>query len=160
MRQLEGLSRRFVDFLAASFSAFYIYTSGFGLISMQSHRGTYLVFTYLLIFLLYPFQRKKKENRIPFYDWILCLITIIVIGYWIITYPEFSVKRIGDPNQMDLIMGAILMLLSFEVARRVVGYVLPVLAASFLVYAYFGPYIPGIMGHFGYTAERMIEFLG
>ena len=159
MRQLDGLSGRLVDFIAAFFSAFFIYTSGFGLVSMETHRGGYLLFTYLLIFLLFPFRRKKVENRIPFYDWILCLVTIVVIGYWMITYPEFSVKRIGNPNLTDLLMGAILMLLSYEVGRRVVGYVLTTLAAAFLLYAYFGPYVPGIMGHYGFTIDRIIDFL-
>ncbi len=159
MRQLDGLSSRLVDFIAAVFSAFYIYTSGFGLVSMETHKGGYLLFTYLLIFILFPFWRRKKENRVPFYDWILCLVTITVIGYWILTYPEFSVKRIGNPNRMDLIVGAILMLLSLEVARRVVGYVLTTLAAAFLLYAYFGPYVPGIMGHYGFTIDRMLDFL-
>ena len=159
MRQLEGLSRRVVDFLAAVFSLFYIYTSGFGLVSMETHKGVYLLFTYLLVFMLFPFQRKKEQSWIPFYDWILCLITTIVIGYWIVTYHEFSLKRIGDPSQTDLIMGTIMMLLTFEVARRAVGYVLTFLAAAFLMYAYFGPYVPGIMGHYGYTFERMIDFL-
>lgn len=159
MRQLEGLTSKLVGFIAALFSAFYIYTSGFGLVSMETHKGGYLLFTYLLIFILFPFRRKKKESRVPFYDWILCMVTITVIGYWILAYPEFSVKRIGDPSQTDLIMGAIIMLLSFEVARRVVGYVLPALAVTFLLYAYFGPYIPGIMGHYGFTIDRMLDFM-
>ncbi len=159
MRRLDGLSGKLVDFIAALFAAFFIYTSGFGLVSMETHRGGYLLFTYLLVFLLFPFRRKKVENRIPFYDWILCLVTIVVIGYWMITYPEFSVKRIGNPNPTDLIMGAILMLLSYEVGRRVVGYVLTTLATAFLLYAYFGPYVPGIMGHYGFTIDRIIDFL-
>jgi TRAP transporter 4TM/12TM fusion protein len=159
MRQLEGLPRYLTNFIAAMFSALFIYTSGFGLISIEIHRGGYLLFTYLLVFLLFPFRRRSKETRVPFYDWVLCAITTIVIGYWIFTYPVFSVKRIGNPNQMDIIIGGILILLSFEVARRVVGYVLTTLAALFLLFAYFGPYVPGILGHYGYTIPRMIEFL-
>jgi TRAP transporter 4TM/12TM fusion protein len=159
MRQLDGLTGKVVGFVAAFFSAFYIYTSGFGLVSMESHKGGYLLFTYLLVFLWFPFRRGSKENQVPIYDWILCAVTVTVIGYWIITYPEFSVKRIGNPNRMDLLMGGIMMLLSFEVARRVVGYVLTTLAAAFLLYAYFGPYVPGILGHYGYTIDRMIDFL-
>jgi len=159
MRQLDGISRIFVNSVAALFSIYFIYTSGFGLVSIEMHRGGYLLLTYVLIFLLFPFRRGSKEYKIPFYDWMLCAVTITVISYWIVTYPEFGVKRIGNPNRTDISMGAILLLLSFEVARRVVGYVLTTLAALFLLYAYFGPYVPGILGHYGYTIPRIIEFL-
>ncbi len=159
MRQLDGFSKTCVNLLAALFTAFFIYTCGFGLVSVELHRGGFLLCTYLLIFLLFPLGRGTKETRVPFYDWGLCLVTIVVLGYWILSYPEFSVKRIGDPNRTDIVMGALMILLSLEVARRVVGYVLVTLAALFLLYAYFGPYVPGILGHYGYTYGRIVEFL-
>ena len=121
MRQLDGFSKICVNLIAALFTAFFIYTCGFGLVSIELHRGGYLLFTYLLIFLLFPFRRGSRETKVPFYDWILCVLTITVLSYWMITYVEFSVKRIGNPNQMDILMGAIMMLLSIEIARRVVG---------------------------------------
>lgn len=159
MRLLEGRSRTVADFIAVVFCAFFIYTSGFGLITIELHRGGYLLFTYLLVFLLFPFRRGSKASSVPLYDWVLCAITTIVIGYWIFTYPVYAVKRIGNPNQMDIIMGGILILLSFEVARRAIGYVLAVLAALFMLYAYFGPYVPGILGHYGDSISHMIEYL-
>ncbi len=159
MRQLDGFSKICVNLLASLFTAFFIYTCGFGLVSVELHRGGYLLCTYLLIFMLFPFGRGTKETKVPFYDWVLCAVTLAVIGYWIVAYPEFGVKRIGNPNRTDIVMGAIMILLSFEVARRVVGYVLTTLAALFLLYAYFGPYVPGILGHYGYTFGRTVEFL-
>lgn len=159
MRKLDGFPKICVNILAVMFSGLFIYTSGFGLISIELHRGGYLLFTYLLIILLFPFCRGSEKQGVPIYDWIICLIILVVIGYWILTYPVFSVKRIGNPNLMDVIMGAVLILLSFEVARRAVGYVLTTLAALFLLYAYFGPYVPGILGHYGYTVDRTVEFL-
>lgn len=159
MRRLDGFSGKFVNCIAALFSAYYIYTCGFGLVSFELHIAGYLLFTYVLVFMLFPFGRGAKETEVPFYDWILSAVTVVVIAYWIIAYPEYSIRRIGAPGQTDLIMGAVLMLLTFEVARRVVGYVLTTLALIALAYVYFGPYIPGIMGHFGYPLERIIDSL-
>lgn len=69
------------------------------------------------------------------------------------------VMRIGNPNTLDIIMGAIAILLSIELARRAVGYALPVMAVVFLLYAYFGPFVPGMLGHYGFSGMRIVEFV-
>jgi len=146
------------------FSLVFIYTSGFGYITwglrrgVELHRGGYLLFTMLLCFLLFPLKRGSTRNKESLLDWIFCALALITIGYWIVIYPSYA-YRIGDPNQWDIIMGSILMALCFEMGRRVVGYVLPVLAALFLLYAYLGPYVPGILGHYGYSVTRIVEFI-
>lgn len=159
MRRLRGITALIAGIVAAAFSSLFIYTSGFGFISSEIHRGGYLLFTMLLCFLLYPFRKGSTTDRVPLLDWMLCLLTIVTIGYWIVEYPSYA-YRIGDPNRGDIVMGAILIVLCFEMGRRVVGYILPVLAALFLLYAYFGPYVPGILGHYGFGVTRIVEFLG
>jgi TRAP transporter 4TM/12TM fusion protein len=163
--QLRGKPIWIINILAALFSLMAIYTSGFGFITwgfrrgVELHRGGYLLFTMLLCFLLFPARRGSQKNRVSTYDWILCLLALITIGYWIAVYPSYA-YRIGNPNSWDIASGAFLMLLCFEMGRRVVGYVLPVLAALFLLYAYFGPYVPGILAHYGYSLNRILEFIG
>jgi TRAP-type uncharacterized transport system fused permease subunit len=44
MRELKGIPAWITGILAAVFSFFYVYTSGFGLISTEVHRGAYLLF--------------------------------------------------------------------------------------------------------------------
>lgn len=151
--------------LAAVFSLVFIYTSGFGYISwglrrgIELHRGSYLLFTMLLCFILYPERKQVPREKVSLFDWILCLLGVVTISYWIVIYPSYA-YRIGDPTALDIVSGAILIALSFEMARRVVGYVLPVLAGLFLLYAYLGPYVPGILGHYGYPLTRITEFIG
>ncbi len=159
MRRLHGKTALIASIVAAGFSSLFIYTSGFGFISSELHRGGYLLFTMVLCFLLYPLGKAAARDRVPVLDWLLCLLVIITIGYWIVEYPSYA-YRIGNPNRIDIVMGAILIILSFEMGRRVVGYVLPVLAALFILYAYFGPYVPGILAHYGYKWGRIFEFLG
>lgn len=159
MRELQRVPARIAQIVAFAFSFLFVYTCGFGLISIEIHRGGYVLLTYLLIFLLFPFKRKSSSRNVTLLDWALCLLTVASVGYWIIEYPSYAL-RIGDPNRVDLTMGAILILLSFEAARRVVGYILPTLAAMMLLYAYFGPYIPGMFGHYGATLSRIVDFIG
>ncbi len=154
-RNLQGPFRYVTIALLFSFSAFYLYTLAFGIFSSESHRGMYLLFTLVLCFLLYPAYRGGKQ-RVTAVDVVLSLLAIASVGYWILEYPRY-VMRVGNPETMDLVMGAITILLSIELARRVVGYILPVLAVLFLLYAYFGPYVPGMLGHYGFSGYRIVE---
>jgi TRAP transporter 4TM/12TM fusion protein len=156
MRDLKGIPAWINMILAAVFSFFYVYTSGFGLVSTEIHRGAYLLFTMLLCFMLYPARKGKVGDSVSILDWVLCGLVVVAVGYWIIEFPHYSL-RARNPIQMDIIMGTIITVLSLEVARRTINVILPLLALAFLAYAYFGPYVPGILGHPGFSFRNIIE---
>ena len=145
--------------IAFLFALFYIYTCAFGLISSQLHRGIYLLATYLLCFLIFPLKRGGEKNQLTILDGLFLFVTLVVIVHWIIEYPSYA-YRIGDPEKTDVLLGAIMILISIEIGRRVTGYILPVISVVFLMYAYFGPHVPGILGHYGFQLDRIAEFIG
>jgi TRAP transporter 4TM/12TM fusion protein len=157
MRQLAGMQGWIVNGIAAVFSLFYIYTAGFGLLSTEIHRGAYLLFTMLLCFTLYSARGKSPRNRLSIIDWILCLLVIAATLYWIVEFPDYATNRVRDPITADIVMGIIVTIVSLEVARRTVNLVLPLLAFVFLLYAYFGPYVPGTLGHPGFSIVSIVE---
>jgi TRAP-type uncharacterized transport system fused permease subunit len=69
-RKLDGYYKVIFGLIAASFSGFYLYTSGFGLVSSESNRAFYLLFTAILIFLSYPFGKKSSSVRPSVFDFI------------------------------------------------------------------------------------------
>ena len=157
LRVLDGKVFLATNLVAIAFSLFYIYTCAFGLISSELHRGAYLLFTFPLCLMLYPIRRGSGGTRVPPLDWGLLLLTLVCVGYWLYEYPSYA-YRIGDPQTMDIVMGAAVILLSLETARRVVGWVLPLLAMIGILYAYLGPYVPGVLGHFGFGVQRIVEY--
>lgn len=144
----------------AFFSFFYWLTSGIGSFSTESHRGVYYALTMVLTFLLYRPTIKNKSPNPSVIDMLLAITAIVVVWIWIDIYPFYAVRRIGNPDTIHLVIGAMVILLSLELARRVVGYVLPTMALIFLLYAYFGPYVPGMLGHYGFQPDRIFEFIG
>src|SRR5512139_1563971 len=58
-----------------------------------------------------------------------------------------------------MVIGAIGTLLTLEAARRIVGLPIVVIASTFLVYAYLGPYFPGFLTHRGYSVERIVSHM-
>lgn len=157
-RSLTGFWALIFNLTAVGFSLFYLYTSGFGLVSTQSNRGVYLMLTSVLVFLLYPAHRRSPTNRPSIVDLILIGLTIVSIGYWIDQYVSYAIFRVSSPNQSDLVMGAIAIALMLETSRRVLGPIISVLAVIFLCQLYFGPYLPGRLAHSGMSVERILEF--
>jgi TRAP transporter 4TM/12TM fusion protein len=78
---------------------------------------------------------------------------------------DFSafIYRATDPKPIDMVLGGLAILLVLEATRRAVGWILPVTAATFLVYAYAGPQLDRIglsmLAHRGYDAGRLIGTL-
>jgi len=155
-RSLSGISLIIFKILAFILSAYYLYTCAFGIVNMQQHRGIYFLITMLLCFLLYP-ARKRTSSKVAIYDWLLILTALFVIGFWILDFNEYVRHRTGMPSVRDIILGGILILLSLEMGRRVVGKTLPILAIVFIMYAYLGPYLPGILGHYGFSTKMIVE---
>jgi TRAP transporter 4TM/12TM fusion protein len=65
--------------------------------------------------------------------------------------------RAGAESRLDFTIGLIGLLLVLEATRRSIGLALPVLAAVFLAYAYFGAYFPDwLFPHRGYSVDRIV----
>ncbi len=157
-RELRGAFAVIYSLTAAAFALWYLYTSGFGLVSTETNRGFYLMFTAVLVFLLYPARRGGIKHRPSAFDLICVVLTVLSIGYWMNQYTDYAINRVSDPNRWDLVMGFIGIVMMLETSRRVLGPVTVVIALLFLVQLYYGPYLPGKLAHSGMTVERIIEF--
>ncbi len=157
-RTLTGLYALAFNLVAVGFSGFYLYTSGFGLISTQSNRGIYLMLTSVLVFLLYPARKGAPKHRPSVVDLVLIAATVVTMWYWIDQYVSYAMFRVSSPNQTDLVMGAIAILIMLETSRRTLGPVISIIAVIFLAQLYYGSYLPGRLSHPGMSVERILEF--
>jgi TRAP transporter 4TM/12TM fusion protein len=161
----ENARDKFLDYpiiiVGSIFTLFYIYEAVFGIFNTYSHRALYVLFTGVMIFLVYPGRRGSvRKVRLSPMDYVLLAAIIGCIGYWILSYVDRAVVRFGEPDQVDLVTNAIIILLCLEMARRVLGYVLPSIGLALMLYCYLGKYIPGYWGHKGFPLTRIIEFMG
>ena len=161
VRRPIGYIAVIISIIAIAMSLFHFYTGGFGLWLALKQRALHLAFALALIFLMYPTTKKgfgSDKTKVPFVDMILAVLGAGSCLYLIIFYKEL-VFRAGLPNNIDLIMGAITILLVLEATRRAIGPELPIVVIVFLLYAYFGPYMPGYFAHRGFSLKRIIEHL-
>ena len=143
-----------ITVIAVAWTVFQLYTGFFGLFPAVLQRSTTLGFALVLTFLGYKSRKKGRGGTIPFYDWILAALSVAVVVYLYMNM-ESLVARGGSPVPSDVVMGCIAIILVIEAARRVVGLPLVVVALVFLAYAFMGPHFPGLLGHRGYSLERV-----
>ncbi len=155
-RRLTGVAAGIVFVLLISFSLFQLYTGAFGQYTAYIQRTVHLGFALTLIFMLFPAKKSAVRNSVPWYDMILILLAIIVCGYWPLYY-DTLVQHIGTISTTQLIIGGIAILLVLEAARRAVGLPITIIATCFLLYAYFGPYMPGMFAHRGLTLHQLVD---
>ena len=87
---------------------------------------------------------------------VLILLALASGAHIIINY-QAIVLRLGIPTTMDIAFGIIMILLILEAARRSSGWVLVIIAGVLLLYTFIGPWVPGILGHKGYSLSRVVS---
>lgn len=122
--------------LGIIFSLFHVYTT-YNPIPTLLQRAVHLLIALAIVFLLYPTYKKQDRSKIPFYDWILFGLCILSCGYLFMEYQALMTERGGIPNTVDIIVAIVTVALVFECARRVTGWILPILALVFLIYPFF-----------------------
>ena len=155
-----------VKWLLIGLSCFHYYTAGFGLLQEITHRGVHLAFVLGMIFLVFAFSASSADRSVkssllspggvPLVDWLLagaCAISVLYIPYVF----DDLMFRVGNPSNMDVIMGSILFITLLEATRRSMGWPLPLIAIGFTVYALLGPYFPGLLKHAGANWSMMIN---
>jgi TRAP transporter 4TM/12TM fusion protein len=97
-----------------------------------------------------------NPGGVPLVDWLLagaCAVSVLYIPYVF----DDLMFRVGNPSNMDVIMGSILFISLLEATRRSMGWPLPIIAIGFTVYALLGPYFPGLLKHAGANWSMMIN---
>lgn len=153
-----GWQALLITVLAVGMSCFHFYTSGFGLLPAQHQGAVHLAFALALTLILYPACKKANRHGIPWYDFVLAGVGAATSLYLVFNH-EALVERAGLPDDLDLVLGFLLILLLMEATRRISNPVLPALAIICLLYCHFGNYLPGGMGHRGFSISRIINHM-
>ena len=157
-RELKGFWNILISAICIIFALFQLYTATFGILDAHLQRAIHLMFGFLLIFLLYPARRSWSRASMHPLDVLFAIVGAASTLYIVINYQEL-VKRAGMNNETDFIVGVIGTLLVFDAARRVVGWPMITVALVFMAYAFFGPYVPGILAHRGVGIQEMFDHL-
>lgn len=154
-RRVTPIWDKIITLIAVTFSSFQLYTAIFGSFPPQLQRSIHLSFALIMVYLLYPFSRRKTDVPLHWYDIVLSALSSFIAIYWVIFYVPI-IFRAGDLTVYDYIMGIIAVVLVLEATRRVCGYPVFVIGLIFLFYCFMGPYFPAFLQHRGFSLERVV----
>lgn len=155
-RKVSGNWARIVAWVAMVMSVYHLVTSS-GLMTLPAmhHRSIHLAFLMALTFLLYPASGKRAKGAAPsVFDFIWLTLALASSLYIFFYFDAFSIR--GRAITQDYIFGGIAIVCSLEATRRTVGKELMILSMVFLAYGFWGEYIPGVLGHTGFSLKRII----
>lgn len=147
-----------ISIVAVAFSLFQLYTAVFGVLDAQLQRAVHLSFALLLVFLLYPGRRSWSRQTLHWLDAVLAVLAAGAPLYIVLFYKQI-VLRAGELTAADLFIGVAGILLLLEAARRVVGWPIVTVALLFIVYAFAGPWVPGLLAHQGVDLPHLVGHL-
>jgi TRAP transporter 4TM/12TM fusion protein len=154
--RLPGLLGRLAVVVAVAMSLFHLWAA-WDIVPTTTLRQVHVGFAMVLGFALFPVARRFR-HRVMVWDWALIAVALYVTWY-LIAGGEDLQDRYVFPEPMDVVVGWLLIGLVLEVTRRATGWVMPVVAIAFLLYGFFGNWLPVPWQHRGYDAERLIPHL-
>lgn len=173
-RQVTPLAGHVLKVIALAFAFYHYITAGFGLPADHWHMGWHLAGLFILTYAFFPvfkttslFALKPGGGRIgniPLYDIALMVLGVasaLYVGLAWRGLPLLGIEeqtfRMGNPNKYDIFFGLILIVLVLDIARRTLGWVLPLIICVFMSYALFGPYFPGLLQHPGVKFNTFVS---
>lgn len=160
------------------FALYHLWTAGFGTPVDHVHMGIHLTGLFLFIFVGFPLIKSSKSleyrgssafmpGNVPLYDWVaLILASAASLFLWVswrgftgfgFEIPEQTFRQ-GNPSGLDVFFGTVLILTTLEIARRTIGFILPLIILVFMSYALFGPYMPvQILQHPGVDWHQFVN---
>ncbi len=163
--RLIGIAGIAVTGIAIAMTLFHLYASiagawpfsDFPIVATQPLRYTHVAFVMALAFLLFPLA-KRFRNRIMWFDVVAAAVSVGVLGYALWGGEDFT-DRATLPDRLDIILGVLFIVLLLEATRRTTGWIMPVVAVLFILYAMFGPNLPPPWTHRGYDFSRLVGHL-
>lgn len=156
--KISGIIARTAAVIAVAMSLYHVHSGIFGAPEALLHRAIHLMFTLTLVFLVYPFSKTRPRRWL---DFIMLGLALASILYLFVNYDYFVTRYpyVHPLSKTDLILGITLIVILLEAARRTIGLAMPITAIVFIIYAYIGPYLPGLLRHAGVPTETIVDQL-
>ena len=156
LRTYHGPMRKVLTVLLCFWALFQLYFTTVGVISAINLRAFHCMFLLLFTFLLFPAYKKEKRTFTvpPLRDIVLIILSTASFGYLVLNFTRIA-ETGGRVTNFEVGIAAVAVVVVFEAARRASGN-LAILSLIFLAYNWFGAYLPGLLGHNGFTLKRVL----
>ncbi len=145
--------------MCIGFTLFHLYVLNVYSLEPLLFRALHVGWGSALGFILYaPFKRAAKIG-VPWYDWALVLASIACAVYITIELDGLLFRAGAQFTTGDVIVGFVGTMMVLEFARRTSGLALPIIAGLFILYAFVGKWMPGVLEHKGFAPDRFFTYI-
>jgi len=139
----------FALYLAGIFAYFRIF-----LLSNQFN-AIFMAVVLVLTFLLQPAGKKAPRDRLPWYDAVLVVISLVGCVYIIVNARDLAYFGRISATSFEIALGAVTVLALMEAVRRTFGWAMVIITAIFVLYAKFGYLMPGGLKLFYFNCSML-----
>jgi len=159
LRAYSGPLGQLITVLFLVWAVFQVYANTLGMVDAMALRTWHLFALLGFTFLLFPTYAKERRSRAlpPIWDIALLALTIYTFAYLLTNYTAIA-KRGGYLLPLDLFMAGVALIIIFEGGRRACKN-LAVLGLVFILYNFLGMFIPGELGHVGFSLKRVLNHM-
>ena len=157
-RESKGTAAKTLDIfvlcLAVGLGVFQLYSAVIGTWTSYVLAAVHWGFIGVYIVIRHP--TKVKFGWV--YDMLIAAATIYMC-YYQVALQKTLITSAGIYTLHEVVLSVLAMLLAMEVARRVVGNILPLIAILFVVYALLGSHVPGVLKTVKFSMRRIAPFI-
>jgi TRAP transporter 4TM/12TM fusion protein len=144
--------------LAVVLSAFQLFTA-VRPVGLFYERGVHLALVEVLAFLVFPTRGRDGEGSRRVRAWCVdatFIAAAIGAALYLTLNLDGIVARAGFPSTVDVAIGVVATITVLEASRRALGWPIAAIGLASVVYAYVGPFLPGVLRHGGYSTGRVV----
>jgi TRAP transporter 4TM/12TM fusion protein len=145
---------KIILWFAVAGAIYHLISTQYLFVSTIAHQNIHFAFSGVLVLLIFL---KKFPKQWPLFA-VLITLFIIATGYVGVFFPALE-ERVGFPTFMDLIIGILLIILALELSRQAFGLIIPILAGVFILYDFFGHYLPEPFYHMEFGIDYVVSQL-
>ena len=157
VRIMEGVPKKLMRWFLVGFSLFCVYMNLIAMWDERTRRASFVGLLILMAFSIYPISKKtrKRTNYIPWYDVVLGLLGSGSFFYFVINVQRI-VAQAGRISTIDVVIGAIGIIILLEACRRSAGLPIVVVAAAFIIYSFTVKSVDDMIFSLFYTTEGVL----
>lgn len=157
-RRLGSRVELLARLLAVAFTLFHLIVLNLYPIDPWLFRAIHVAGGSVLILALHR-ATPAQPAGVPWWDWALIAAAVACTAYVWVELDGLLFRAGAIYTRGDVALSVTGTLIVLEITRRTAGPALPLLALAFILYAFVGPWLPGVLYHRGYDPARFFTYI-
>lgn len=124
----------------------------------EQYYGIMIALIFPMVFIIIPLTQKSALNRVPWYDFIFALLSIVVGFYIALFYEKMSLK-FGEVSIDRVIIGTITIALTLEACRRTINIFITLFGLFFILFPHLSLFFPSLFSGISIPFSQQINYL-